>query len=257
MVKNDEFVPHPVNIEKTTLPITIIFGLMYILFILAFIPWGQSGFGVKLFENATKAFQKLRIFGFPLFAKLFGTINSFGNWTITDMFLPMALVIALLMIIYRVKFDEAFDGFKKGVRVALTPASIVLLVYSILVLVTYHPFQLTIYKFILGWSKGFNVATTAIVAIFAGLFNSDATYSFQSIAPYYVSVVNDIKTYATSGIIFQSMYGLTMFIAPTSLVLMGVLSYLGISYRSWLKNIWKLLVELFAILFIIFIILAL
>ena len=257
VVKNDEFVPHPVNIEKTTLPITIIFGLMFILFILAFIPWGESGFGVKLFEDATKAFQEMKIFGFPLFAKLFGTINSFGNWTITDMFLPMALVIALLMIIYRVKFDEAFDGFKKGVRVALTPASIVLLVYSILVLVTYHPFQLTIYKFILGWSKGFNVATTAIVAIFAGLFNSDATYSFQSIAPYYVSVVNDIKTYATSGIIFQSMYGLTMFIAPTSLVLMGVLSYLGISYRSWLKNIWKLLVELFAILFIIFIILAL
>ena len=209
------------------------------------------------FNSLSKLTTLLLKFGTSAFAKLFGTINSFGNWTITDMFLPMALVIALLMIIYRVKFDEAFDGFKKGVRVALTPASIVLLVYSILVLVTYHPFQLTIYKFILGWSKGFNVATTAIVAIFAGLFNSDATYSFQSIAPYYVSVVNDIKTYATSGIIFQSMYGLTMFIAPTSLVLMGVLSYLGISYRSWLKNIWKLLVELFAILFIIFIILAL
>ena len=257
VVKNDEFVPHPVNFEKTTLPIAILFGLMYILFILAFIPWEESGFGVKLFEDATKAFQELKIFGFPLFAKLFGTVNSFGNWTITDMFLPMALVIALLMFIYRLKFDDAFDGFKKGVRAAITPASIVLLVYSILVLVTYHPFQLTIYKFILGWSKGFNVATTAIVAILSGLFNSDATYSLQSVAPYYVSVVDDINTYATSGIIFQSMYGLTMFVAPTSLVLMGILSYLGISYKSWLKNIWKLLVELFVILFIIFIILAL
>ena len=230
---------------------------MFILFVLAFIPWGEGGFGVKLFEDATKAFQEMKIFGFPLFAKLFGTVNAFGNWTISDMFLPMALVIALLMFIYKIKFDEAFDGFKKGVRVALTPASIVLLLYSILVLVTYHPFQLTIYKFILGWAKGFNVATTAIVAIFAGLFNSDASYSFQSIAPYYVSVASGIKNYSTSGVIFQSMYGLTMLVAPTSLALMGVLSYLGISYSSWLKNIWKLLVELFVILFIIFIILAL
>ena len=255
LIKGNEFIPHTVNIKQPILPITIIFGLMFVLFILAFIPWGESGFGIKLFEDVTKGFQEMKIFGFPLFSKLFGTINAFGNWNITDMFLPMALVICLLSFIYKISIDDIFDGFKKGVRVALAPAGIVILIYSILVLVTYHPFQLTIYKAILGLSKGFNIFTTVIVAMLAGLFNSDATYSFQSIAQYYVSVVNNVKSYGVNAVIFQSMYGLTTLVAPTSLALMATLSYLGISYKSWIKSVWKLLMELFIILLIVFIIL--
>ena len=46
-----------------------------------------------------------------------------------------------------------------------------------------------------------------------------------------------------------------MLVAPTSLVLMGVLSYLNVSYKEWFKNVWKLLLELFIVLLIIFIIL--
>ena len=53
------------------------------------------------------------------------------------------------------------------------------------------------------------------------------------------------------------MYGVAMLVAPTSLVLMGILSYLKVSYKEWLKTIWKLLLELFIVLLIIFIILAL
>ena len=48
-----------------------------------------------------------------------------------------------------------------------------------------------------------------------------------------------------------------MLVAPTSLVLVTVLSYLDISYKSWLKSIWKLLVEIFVVLLIIFTILVL
>lgn len=256
LIKDSEFLPHPVNVKKSILPISIIFGIMFVLFVLAFIPWGENGFGVKLFDDITKGYQEMKIFGFPLFAKVFGTINAFGNWTITDMFLPMALVTALLMFIYKVSFDDAFEGFKKGVKRALAPAGIVILLYTILVLVTYHPFQTTVYKTILGMTKGFNIVTTAIVAILAGLFNSDPVYSFQSVVPYYASVINSVKNYDICAVIFQSMYGLTMLIAPTSLVLMGILSYLEVSYKTWFKNIWKLVVELFIILLIVFIILA-
>ena len=47
-----------------------------------------------------------------------------------------------------------------------------------------------------------------------GLFHSDASYSFQSIVPYYVSVVKNSKVYADAAIIFQSMYGFMMLFAP-------------------------------------------
>ena len=53
------------------------------------------------------------------------------------------------------------------------------------------------------------------------------------------------------------MYGLTMLVAPTSVILMGILTYLDIPYTKWLKTVWKLVLELLAVLLVVFIILAL
>ena len=243
------------NAKKNTIwPIVVVFSLLFVLFVLAFIPWEQ--FGVKFFADLTNNVQKFKLFGFPLFAKLLGTFNAFGNWTVTDLFLPLALSVLFLAIVYQVRFDDICDSFVAGVKKALAPAFIVILLYTILVLVTYHPFQLVIYKFVLGWTKKFNIATTALVGILCGLFNSDIAYSFQSVVPYYASVFTVSKNYPLAATIFQSMYGLTMLVAPTSMTLMVVLSYLNISYKDWMKSIWKLLLELLIVLLIAFIILA-
>lgn len=250
---SSEFVPASVSKKHKVWPFVVTFALLFILMVLAFIPWGETGFGIKLFDDVTTNVQGYELFGFPIFAKLLGTINSFGNWTITDLLFPMALVIALLMILYKVNFNDMLDGFVSGVKKALAPAAIVLAVYTILVLVTYHPYQLTLYNVILG--EKFNIARTALAAILSGVFNSDMHYAFQSIIPYYSQTI--VKTNASlSAILFQSMYGWSMLVAPTSLILMGTLAYLKVSYRDWLKAVWKLLLELFVILLIVLLILA-
>ena len=254
---NSGYVPEKVDSKHKVWPFVVTSVLLFILFILAFITWGENGFGVTLFDDMTKNVQEFTLFKFPLFAKILGTFNSFGNWTITDLFLPMALIILILAIIYKVKIDDIIDGFVAGAKKALAPAVIVIMIYSILVIVTYHPFQLTIYKALLGLSKGFNIVTTVFVSLLASFFNADMSYSFQSVIPYYTSVVTNADNYSIAGIIFQSMYGFTMLFAPTSVVLMATLSYLGISYKEWMKTVWKLLLELFIVLLIIFIILGL
>ena len=248
-------VPAKVSGKHKIWPLVLTFSLLFVLFVLAFLPW--NAWGVDGFDKATQAVQEFTLFKFPLFAKVLGTFNSFGNWTITDLFLPMGLVILVLVLIYKVKLDDIFDGFIEGAKKALAPFVLTILLYSILVIVTYHPFQLPIYKAILGMSKGFNIATTVIVALLAPIFNSDIAYSFQAIAPYFTSIVTKASNYPLAAIIFQTMYGVAMLVAPTSLVLMGILAYLKVSYKDWLKAIWKLLLELFIALLIIFIILAL
>ena len=40
-------------------------------------------------------------------------------------------------------------------------------------------------------------------------------------------------------IIFQSAFGLISFVAPSSAILMIGLAYMNISYKDWLKYIWK------------------
>ena len=252
-VNKDCLVPNAVGSVHKVWPFVTLFILLFIVFVLAFIPW-STVFKIDLFDKMLKGFTEFELFGFPIFGKIFGTVNSFGNWMITDMFLPMALVILILAFIYRLSFDDIIDGFMAGAKKALRPAIVAMLVYTILVLVTYHPFQLVLYKAIIG--KKFNVVKEVLTAILATIFNVDPSYTFQSVLPYLVSVVTDTKLYGLVGIIYQSMYGFTTLFAPTSLILMTTLSFLKVSYGSWFKTIWKLLLELFVILLIIFIILA-
>ena len=248
-------VPAKVSGSHKIWPFVLTFSLLFVLTVLAFLPWNT--WNVTIFDDVTKAVQEFTLFKFPLFAKVLGNFNSFGNWTITDLFLPMGLTILVLVLIYKVKVDDILDGFIEGVTKALAPFALVILLYAILVIVTYHPFQLVIYKAILGLSKGFNIVTTVIVALLAPIFNSDVAYSFQAAIPYYTSIVTKAENYPLAAVIFQSMYGLAMLFAPTSLVLMSILAYLKVSYKEWLKTIWKLLLELFLVLLIIFIVLAL
>lgn len=249
-------VPTVVDSTHKIWPLVVGFAIIFIIMILAFIPWTDV-FKISAFTDATTAVTEFKLFGFPLFGKLLGTVNPFGSWAITDLFLVMAVVILFATLIYKIKLDDILEGFANGAKKALAPAVIAILVYACLVLVTYHPFQLVIYKAILGLTKGFNVFTSTLVAILASLFNADPSYTFQSVLPYVTSIVSNTEVYPIIAVLYQAVYGLTMLIAPTSLILMGVLSYLEVSYKDWIKNIWKLVLEFLVILLIIFTVLVL
>ena len=254
---SDYLIPSRVESGHKIWPFVTFFVLLFALLVLGFVNWGEGGFGLKVFDKATEGFLSYTLFGFPIFSKIYGAVTAFGTWSVLNLIVPMALILVLLVIIYNVKLDDAFDGFAEGAKKALGPAVIFILVYNILVMTTYHPFQLTFYHFILGKGPGFNIVTTMIVTLLSGIFNVDPVYSFQAILSYYPSVITKVDNYSVTAIITQSMYGFAVLFAPTSYILMCVLSYLKVDYCAWLKSIWKLLLELFVILLIIFIILAL
>ena len=55
-------------------------------------------------------------------------------------------------------------------------------------------------------------------------------------------------------LIIQTLYGLVMLIAPTSVLLITGLAYYKISYKEWFKNVWKLLLQILIVIVIIIII---
>ena len=254
--KIEDFVPASTKTKAKIWPLVVVFSIIFVVMILAFISW-TGAFKNSVFTDVTSAVTGFKVFGFKLFGKILGNVNAFGSWTLSELITVMILASGLLMVIYKVKLNDGIQAFITGAKRALEPAVLVVLIYTCLVAVTYHPFQLVIYKFIFGFTKGFNVFTSFIVAILASVFNADPLYTFQSVLPYLASRVTDRSAYSVIAVIYQATYGVTMLIAPTSVVLMGVLSYLGISYKDWFKNIWKLLLELFILLIIIFTILAL
>lgn len=252
-----KLVPSEVSTQHNIWPFSLMFILFFVLLVLAYLPW-VNGFGVNAFTDATKAVSEFELFGFPIFGKLLGTVNSFGNWTVVDMLLPMALIILFLALVYKVKVQDVLDGALAGIKKALPLGLIVVLLYACLVIVTYHPFQLVIYKTLLGVIDKFGVVgalMSSLVAMLASIFNVDPSYAFQSVLIYLASVVTDNTVYPVIGVIFQAMYGFTMLFAPTSVILMVVLSYLDIPYTKWIKTIWKLLFEVLVVLLIVFILL--
>jgi len=242
--------------KKSIWPLVIILDLILIIMVLGFISW-TGAFNLNIFEDANTAVTGFKVFGFEIFGKLLGNVQAFGNWTVTELSLVLVVACALIAFIYKVKFDDFMQGFIKGAKEVLKPAALVILIYTCLVIVTYHPFQLVIYKALFDITKGFNVFTTGIAAILASVFNVEPAYVFQSAVPYLASVIKDKTTYPLLAVMFQSLYGAIMLIAPTSVVLMGTISYLGVSYKEWLKNIWKFVLEFIVVLFILFIILVL
>lgn len=252
--KLEDFVPAATKSKASVWPLVIVLAVMFVIMIMAFISW-SSAFSLNIFDKATTAVTDFKIFGFPLFAKLLGNVNPFGSWTLVDLIATMVIFAGILMIIYKIKFNDGLQAFITGAKRALEPAVLVVLIYTCLVIVTYHPYQLVIYKTLLGLTKGFNLLTSIPVAILASVFNADPLYAFQSVLPYLSSIVTKKAVYSTIAVVYQALYGITMLAAPTSVILMMTLSYLGISYKEWFKNIWKLLLELFVATIIIFIIL--
>ena len=256
--EKDEFIPEPVKgkEKKRVWPLVVILDLIFLVMVLGFITWSNS-FGIDLFTDVYNAVTEFELFGFPIFGKILGAVSPFGYWSLLELITIMILAVIIIKFVYKIKWDEIFDAFGKGVKKALVPAIIVILIYTVLVLTTYDPYQLVIYKVILGLSKVFNIFTTGLVVVLSSIFNGDPVYAFYSVLPYFVSVVTDTNYYQMIAVIFQALYGIVTLVAPTSIPLMLTLAYTGTSYKDWFKYIWKLLVALIVVAFIIFTILLL
>lgn len=236
-------------------PFVLVFDIVVVILAISSFDW-SGVFNIDIFEQALKAVQDFEISGFHLFEKLFGQVNAFGQWTVYFE-IPTLIILAtcFLGFIYGLKLDEFLDGAIAGIKKAFQPMVCMLLLYLVLVIATYNPFQLNITKFLLDITKDFNVLIMSIVAMVSSIFNIECAYVAQSTLPYVTTVVTDGTVYPLIAIIFQSIYGLMMLVLPTSAILIGTLSYLGISYKQWLKHIWKLFLELLVVLVVIFFIL--
>ena len=255
--KMNDYMPVETKKKANVWPIVVVLCVSAVILVLSFISWAGA-FNNGSFEKATSAVSEFKVFDFPLFGKILGkSLASFGSWTVNEMIALMIIAAGLLMLIYKIKLEDGIQAFINGAKRALEPAVLIFLIYTGLVIVTYHPFQLVVYKALFGITKGFNVITSLLAGALSSVFNSVPLYAFNQVVPYLSTLVSGKGTYGIISVVYPAVYGLTMLVAPTSIMLMLTLSYLDISYIKWIKNIWKLLVELLIMLLVVFIILVL
>ena len=203
----------------------------------------------KVTTLLTKLYSNLSLDGVTL-GTLIGSVSPFGSWTYAEyIILTMVLCIAL-MIGYRIKPNELLERAGYGMRGGLYALVLCMVAYVLLVTASNNPIMLTILKPILKLTEGFNVLTYSLVTFIGGLFNTDfAYYNYGILNLSYVTTTFADKSnlYPLIALINQSMYGLALLVAPTSVPMIFGLGTLNMSYKKWWKNIWKLFLALFVI----------
>ena len=217
----------------------------------------SGAFKIDIFEKFHQSVLDVKIGDFAIFSKILGSTMSgasFGNWDVAQYTTILVLATIVLAIIYRVSLNDMFDGYKDGAKKFGLSAFLMVITYTVLITTSNNPIVLTIIKPLMSITNGFNSVTLSISMFIASIFNIDVYYTSSAMLPYVTSIITDTSVYPLVGFISQTMQGLALLIAPTSVVLLGVIAYLKVNYTEWIKNIWKFFLEFFLLAFILFII---
>ena len=240
---------------KKRLVVTIIVGVFAFLALLKIML--EDVF--KATDFMSKAFELIKVDGILeafTWEKLLGPVLAFGKWTYNDYLTMMFILLVVVKFAYHIKFEDVITHTGEGFKKALYGAFVVILSYAVLIIISSHPVVLTILKPLLNLTDGLSILWYPICTFVSALCNTDFTYyKYGALTlSYATTFFTSNSVYPLCGLITQSMYGLALMLAPTSSVLLFSLSILDIKYTSWLKKIWKMILEFVLVIFISYII---
>ncbi|MCI6265893.1 MAG: hypothetical protein MR598_03490 [Erysipelotrichaceae bacterium] len=241
-------------------PFIVVISLLFILLVLGYLPWSDL-FGINCFDKFHTWLTGLKIGDYVVFTNLISSsFSAFGTWGNLGNFMMSIVLIILfgfiLQLIYRVKFEDAMDGFIYGVKKLIPATMIAIFAYCVLVCSYNNGFVETIITKA-SESFGDNVVINSLVTILGSILNVDLYYTSAGVFTSLVSTLPEKANLSVYAIMFQSLYGLVQIIGPTSLLLIVGLSYLDVPYKTWFKYIWRFVVELLIVILIILMIVSL
>ncbi|MFA5409631.1 MAG: hypothetical protein WC343_12750 [Bacilli bacterium] len=224
-------------------PIITVFSVIFGLYILGLTPWSKI-YNLTLFSDIHTAVMNFSIGSFTISKSILGSsLAAFGEWSVSDATALLLLASIVLILIYRVKWEEAYKGAISGITKILPIAILVLLSNIVFVLASQSGILNTIINTIANITSGINVFTYSF-ASFIGACLSNEGYITSYITGILSTVVGDTANLSLLLFIQQVMYGIAMLVAPTSIMLLVGLSYLEVGYTTWMKYIWKFLLIL-------------
>lgn len=249
------------NSRKTN----VLFGAGLILFVLfaicTIIPWNSLFTKFTAFNDLNTWLGKIKIGKYSLFNNVIGAptvtdsatgsssgvINAIGTWSMVDISIFLFIVSAVIAFFNNIKFDEFIKETASGMKKVLPVAITAMLISIVLVISVTTGINITITNWIVSLANGFNIITITLASIIGSVLTADFYYFVSTIVAVFANTVNNTDLYGVIALISQSIYYLTMIIAPTSVALIIGLYYLNIPYGKWFKYIWKVLLSLFAI----------
>ena len=241
--------------SKRRLIVTIIFGVIGLLALVKV----MLADVFKTTDIIEKGLEAIKVDGLIkgfTWEKLLGNIPAFGSWTYNDIIIITLVLSVFVKLFYRVKMEEAITNYGEGLKKVLYTALVVVLGYAVLIITSSHPVMLTVLKPLLNLTDGLSILWYPLCTLVSALCNTDFNYYQYGVLnlTYATTYFTSTNIYPLCELITQTMYGFAILIAPTSAVLLFGLSFLDIKYLTWLKKMWKTLIEIVLVIFISYIV---
>ncbi len=235
---------------KKVWPIFVAIAFVLVILILGTINW-SGAFEISWFDKALTSINAVKIGDYAIFDKLLGGLTALGTWNGPTQYIyytVLLLIVSVIMaLVYRVNFDEYFKSLFDGAKEYFGAALLSIFACCVLVIVSSFPIFLTIVKAFT--QENFNIATMGLSNIFGSLLYVDIYYYPQYVLEYFSTFKSVDATILN--VLFVSIYGLVMLVAPTSIVLLTTLTTTKTKYMDWLKFIWKLALSLLVVIFVV------
>lgn len=230
--------------NRSYLPLLIITIIGVIIYLVGAYSW-KDMFSLSFFTDIHTALTEATIGGYPVFKNILGNITQIGYWSVQDVNISIIIMSLIIGWIYSLKLKDIVDSFIKGAKEMLPTFIYATLANMIIVILmnssTGEFINYTIMNYLFNLTEGFNALAYGLAAFVDSFVVNYFPYLSSDILNPAMTAYTDATVYHLIGLITQAVYGLTMFILPTSLVLIAGLAYLNISYKDWFKYIWKFL----------------
>ncbi len=234
---------------KKGLPLSIVFDIILALLIVGMVPW-NAYFGFEGFDNFHKAITEFKVFDVSLFTSVVGkSITAFGTWTIYSLSIVLAIASIVIAFIYKIKIDGYFEAVANGIKKSISYALIYVFSNVILISVYSSGFFTTVITSV-GKMKD-SILSSSTVSALSSLVYPDYAYASQFTIQTLASTLSNTAIFKVLALIFQSMYSLLLLVSPTSILLLMALRYENISYKNWIKYIYKFFIGLLIVYFMI------
>ena len=232
--------------KRSIVPLTIILVILLLLLVLGGYNW-EASYGLKFFTNLHEKIVGIELFKTSVFTWLFGNFSQIGIFSINEACVIVFISSLIIAWVYSVKLSDFIESFKNGAKEMLIPSVYIVLASVVFtqVLTTNSNITATVINPIIKMFKDFNVFSGTLTGIVGSFFYNDSLYLINGLYGF-ISTFDAVKLPLIVNVL-QSTFGVMMFVLPVSVLLVGGLRYLNISYKEWIKYIWIFLLQVFAI----------
>lgn len=255
---NTEFSPKKIEQDKTvkTMPAIVIALIAIIVGFISMFSWSYA-FNIGIFNDLHSAISEIKVNGFSIISGILGqNIKAIGMCSEVEFSAVLLIASIAIAWIYGLKIKDTYDGFVEGSK-KLLPMSI-FTTLSFVILMPFFTSQTgqsiiyTVFNKIIGLSKEVSILPMTILSSVGTFFYGQFIYLASDLSTVLQTAYSD--GYSLMTFIMQTIYGLTLFVTPTSALLLGGLSYFDVGYKEWIKHIYKFVLITLGILLITFLI---